>query len=643
MDNTLPTVYQQYIHKSRYARWLDTEGRRETWEETVDRYMSFMVSTDAGKALEGETVDEIRSAILNLEVMPSMRLLMTAGPAAARCNVGAFNCAYMPVDHPRAFDETLYILMCGTGVGFSVERSLVGKLPEVAEHFEASDSCIVVQDTKAGWGRGLKELLSMLYSGQIPTWDLSKLRPAGARLMTTGGRSSGPGPLHALFEFAVATFTNAKGRRLTSQECHDLMCKIAEIVVVGGVRRSALISLSDLSDEKMRDAKSGNWWEANKQRSLANNSAVYVEKPTVEGMLEEWTTIYKSKSGERGIINREALIKKCEGIGRATTEGAHDKPIAFGTNPCAEIILRPHQFCNLSEVVIRADDTEADLLRKVRIAAIIGTFQASLTDFRYLRPIWKKQCQEEALLGVSLTGIMDNVLTSKSNGYTASLLTTLRAQAIAVNQTYADKFGISESAAVTTVKPSGTVSQLVNASSGIHPRYSPYYVRTVRGDNKDPLTQFMKNAGVPWEACVSQPENVSVFSFPISSPGGALATADNTSALKQLELYALYYSYWADHNVSTTVYMREDEWLPVLGWVHENFDTLAGVAFLPYTDHVYKQAPYQPISKAEFENKSGDMPITIDWDNLSVYELEDNTKGNQEFACTAGVCEVVDV
>ena len=555
-----------------------------------------------------------------------------AGPALERCNVGAYNCSYLPVDSPRAFDETMYILMCGTGVGFSVERQYVSQLPVVNEHFEDTKTTIVVEDTRAGWAKGLRELISLLYSGQNPKWDMSKLRPAGARLKTSGGRSSGPDPLNELFQFTVSVFKKASGRRLTSLECHDLMCKIGEVVVVGGVRRSALISLSNLSDERMRDAKAGQWWIEDGQRSLSNNSVCYTEKPDTAVFMKEFLALYQSKSGERGIFNRVAATKQAERNGRRQT-----KDIQFGCNPCSEIILRPYQFCNLSEIVVREEDTRESLLDKVRLATIIGTFQSCLTDFKYLRNIWRKNTEEERLLGVSLTGILDNPWLVKDPEF----LNVMKETAVEVNKELSSRLDIPQSVSITCVKPSGTVSQLVDSASGIHPRWSQYYVRTVRGDNKDPITRLLKDQGVPNEPDQTSPNHVTVFSFPQKAPKSAL-TRHNISALDHLNIWKVLQDYWCEHKPSITVNVKEHEWLRVQSWVWDNFDSVSGIAFLPFSDHTYQQAPYQEISKEEYEKMEAVFP-KLDWSRLSDYEKEDNTSGLQDLACSAGVCEVVDL
>ena len=635
----LPTTYQQFIHQSRYARWQEDKHRRETWEETVKRYFVFFEQHLANKAKKDRK--ELEEAVLNLQTMPSMRALMTAGEALHRDNVAGYNCAYLAVNEKKAFDECLFILMCGTGVGFSVERREVEKLPMVAEELFDTDTTIIVADSKIGWAKAYKELISMLYAGQIPKWDMSKIRKAGERLKTFGGRASGPVPLENLFRFTIETFKGAKGRKLSSIECHDLMCKIAEIVVVGGVRRSALISLSTLTDERMRKAKSGQWWLDNNQRALSNNSVVYTERPDVNIFLKEWMSLIESKSGERGIFNRVAAKKQVEKLG-----DRRDNNYNFGTNPCSEIILRDAEFCNLTEVVIRPEDTPATLAEKVRLAAILGTWQATLTNFRYLSKTWQNNCEEEALLGVSLTGIMDNKYTNgtyKDKDFTlASTLEYLKGIAVETNKTTAKYLGINPSAAITCVKPSGTVSQLVDAASGIHARHAPFYIRTVRGDKKDPLCQFMVEKGIPHESDVTKPEHTWVFSFPIKTSRTAICRHDNT-AIEQLEFWKLYQLHWCEHKPSVTITVKEEEWIEVGAWVYKNFDMISGISFLPHTDHSYQQAPYQDCTEAEYKEMLKKMPNGIDWNEMSKYEQEDHTRGSQEYACTGDKCEIVDV
>lgn len=635
----LPSDYQEFIHKSRYARWLEDKRRRETWTETVTRYMDFMqdhLKNNYNYNLNGDLYEELFNAIINLEVMPSMRCLMTAGPALERDNICGYNCSYLPVDSLRAFDEALYILMCGTGVGYSVERRYIDKLPKVADEFISVGNVIQVADSKQGWAEAFKALIKLLHYGAIPKWDLSKLRPAGARLKTFGGRSSGSEPLNQLFHFTVELFKQASGRQLTSLECHDLMCKIGEAIVSGGVRRSAMLSLSNLSDERMRHAKDGQWFDYHPHRSLANNSICYTEKPDIGAFMREWITLYESRSGERGIYNRTSASSQAERNGRR--DGAYE----FGTNPCSEIILRPNQFCNLTEVIVRAEETYETLREKVRKATILGTFQATLTNFKYLRKIWTDNTEEERLLGVSLTGIMDQSLLSKDLLYPNSLadiLSALKQEAIGTNADFALQLGINQATAVTCVKPSGTVSQLTNTASGIHPRFSEYYIRTVRCDKKDPFTQFMIDQGIPHEDDVTNPSNISVFSFPIHSPSNAVTVKD-ISAIEQLSLWKIYQEHWCEHKPSITIYIKPNEWMEVGTWVWNNFDLLSGISFLPYSEHDYQQAPYQQITEIEYEEAIKKMPQSINWDTLSEYESEDNTIASQELACVAGSCEI---
>ena len=623
--------YQQFIHKSRYARWLPEEGRRETWEETVTRYVDFF--KDRGQ-LKGKDYDLVKDAIYNMDVMPSMRCMMTAGPALAKDNVAGFNCSYLAIDSPRSFDELMYVLMCGTGVGFSVERNFITKLPVIAESFHKTDSVIVVSDSKIGWASAFRELIAMLYAGKIPKWDTSKVRPVGERLKTFGGRASGPEPLIDLFNFCVEIFQKAAGRKLTSIECHDVVCKIADIVVVGGVRRSALISLSNLSDPRMAKAKSGNWWELEGHRRLANNSVAYTEKPDFESFLSEMQTMYESKAGERGIFSRVAAQKI------AARNGRRDSDQDFGTNPCSEIILRSNQFCNLSEIVVRERDDLDTLKKKAEVAAIIGTLQATLTDFRYLRGMWKRNTEEEALLGVSMTGIMDHYLLSKGDSPDLERwLEEIRDVAIKTNKQWSNALGINQSAAITCVKPSGTVSQLVDSASGIHPRFSKHYIRRVRSDKKDPLAVFMEEKGFPVEQDVMSPSSV-VFSFPVKAPETAVTTSE-VGAMEQLKLWKAYQNHWCEHKPSITVYYTDSEFLQVAQWIWENFDLCSGISLLPYSDHVYQQAPYEEITAEQYEELLTTMPEGVDWVDLGDFEKEDNTTGSQELACVGGACEIV--
>jgi len=636
---SLPTPYQQYIHASRYARYRYEDNRRETWGETVARYFDFfeehLYELHDYKLTEGNR-KMLEEGVLNLKVMPSMRCLMTAGEALKRENVAGYNCSYIAVGSLRAFDELLYVLMNGTGVGFSVERQYVTELPVINDEFHPTDTVIMVSDSKLGWAKALRELIYLLAAGQVPKWNLSRVRAAGTPLKTFGGRASGPEPLDDLFRFCTNVFQDAAGRKLTSLECHDICCKIAEIVVVGGVRRSALISLSNLSDDRMRHAKAGRWWESNVQRALANNSACYTEKPDVGIFMEEWKSLYESKSGERGIFNRQAAKERSEKNGR------RDSGYEFGTNPCSEIILRDREFCNLTEVVIRGDDTEETLTEKVKLATILGTFQSTLTNFRYLNRKWEENCKEERLLGVSMTGIMDNALTNGKKKGLEELLDRLRQVAIDTNLYWSKKLGIPQSAAITCVKPSGTVSQLVDSASGIHARHNPHYIRTVRADKKDPLAKMMFDAGFPCEDDVTKPEHTWVFSFPVKGPKNGVYRRD-MNAIQQLELWKVYQDHWCEHKPSVTVSVKEEEWMSVGAWVYDNFDMMSGVSFLPMSDHTYRQAPYQDCTKEQHDELLSKMPNEIDWMKLAEYEVTDMTSGSQELACAAGACEIVDI
>jgi ribonucleoside-diphosphate reductase alpha chain len=638
-NGSISDPYRNFIHVSRYSRWMEDKNRRETWVETVDRYMTFMKNHLVNNFNYDENdikFAQVRDAILNHKVMPSMRAMMTAGPALERDNIAAYNCSFIAVDSLRSFDEAMYILMNGTGVGFSVEQKYVAQLPVIADEFFPTNTTVIVEDSKLGWAKAYKELIGLLVMGQIPNWDMSKVRPAGARLKTFGGRASGPKPLSDLFKFTVEQFKIAAGRRLKPIEAHDIMCKIGEVVVVGGVRRSALISLSNLDDFEMAKAKSGQWWETEGQRALANNSAVYNMKPNTAQFLREWRNLYESKSGERGIYNMDSVRKHIDKFGR------RDSSKVAGTNPCGEILLRPNQFCNLTEVVIDAQDTEDTLAEKIRLASILGTWQSTLTNFKYIRKIWKDNSEEERLLGVSLTGIFGNPITGTNHSALPQILTNLRQVAVDTNAAEAEKLGIQQSTAVTTVKPSGTVSQLTGVSSGIHPWYSEYYIRSVRADNKDPLTEFLKDFNIPNEPDVMKPDSTTVFYFPIKSPDGATVTKD-LSAIDHLEMWKTYREFWTEHNPSVTVNIAEDEWLEVGAWVYKNFDAIGGISFLPASEHSYKQAPYQEITKEEHEEAFAKMPKNIPWQSLPLYELEDTTTGTQDLACVAGACEVVDI
>mgnify|MGYP003631748193 FL=1 len=639
INNYLPNDYQNFIALSRYARWKEDDQRRENWGETVDRYFDYMTThlkKNHQYTMTKALTTMLKEQIISLGIMPSMRALMTSGPALDRCHVGGYNCSYIPVDSPRSFDECMYILMCGTGVGFSVERENICKLPIVNEHFENSTTVIHVGDSRPGWSKALRELIAMLYAGQIPTWDVSEVRPAGARLKTFGGRASGPSPLIELFQFCIDKFKVAKGRQLFPIECHDIMCKIGEVVVVGGVRRSALISLSNLNDDQMRHAKSGQWWENEGQRALANNSVAFKGKPEMGTFMREWLSLYESKSGERGIFNRKAAKSK------AKENGRRDAEHYFGCNPCSEIILRPYQFCNLTEVVARSVDTLDILKEKVRLATILGTFQSTLTNFKYLRKIWKDNTEEERLLGVSLTGILDCPTLNNVYYELDDVLEQLKAVAVETNKKFAEQLGIPQSTAITCIKPSGTVSQLVDSASGIHARHSQYYVRTVRGDNKDPLTQFMKQAGIPSEPDVMKSDSTTVFSFPMKAPEGAITRTD-MSAIEQLKFWLVYQKHWCEHKPSVTISVKEDEWMEVGAWVYENFDEVSGISFLPFSEHTYQQAPYQDIDAEQYAKLMETMPKAIDWSKLGDFEKEDTTSGGRELACTADACEIVDI
>ena len=634
-NNYTMTPYNTFIAKSRYSRYLDDKGRREHWNETVARYFDFMekhLATKQNYTLTKELRKELEDAVVALDVVPSMRAIMTAGPALERQNVAAFNCSYLPIDDPKAFDEAMYILLCGTGVGFSVEQQYVSKLPEIPTKLYDSKTSIVVSDSKEGWAKSLRQLLALLYAGEIPKFDVSRVRPAGARLKTFGGRASGPGPLEELYKFCIAKFKGAVGRRLTSLECHDILCKIGEVVVVGGVRRSAMISLSDLSDDKMAHAKAGNWWDGQGQRALANNSATYSETPSIGQFIREWSSIYESHSGERGIFNREASQKQ------AAKNGRRDATYAFGTNPCSEIILRPYQFCNLSSCIIRSDDDIDSISNKIRLATILGTFQASLTDFPYLRKIWQKNTEEEALLGVSMTGICDNTLLNNPDdeGLPARL-EKLRDLAVSTNAFYADAIGINQSVAVTAIKPEGTVSQLCSTASGIHPQHSKYYIRRVRADNKDPLTQFMIQAGFVAEPCVMKPDSTTVFSFPVAVADGALLREDLT-AIEHLRLWLIFQRHYCEHKPSVTISVLENEWMDVGAWTFKHFDEVTGVSFLPMDGGTYKQAPYEECSEDTYRQLKMLVPETVDWENFKEYD--DNVEGAQMLSCTAGGCSI---
>ena len=629
------TPYQTYIAKSRYSRYLDDKGRREHWNETVARYFDFMekhLKKNNNYELTPELRNRLETAVAKLDVMPSMRSIMTAGEALERQNIAGYNCSYLPIDDPKAFDEAMYILLCGTGVGFSVEQKYVNKLPEIPEKLFESNTVVHVKDSKEGWAKALRQVLALLWAGEVPKWDVSAVRAAGTRLKTFGGRASGPEPLVELFKYSVAKFKGAQGRKLTSLEAHDLLCKIGEVVVVGGVRRSAMISLSDLGDDRMAHAKAGNWWDGQGQRALANNSAVYEVKPDVGQFMREWSNIYESHSGERGIFNRYASELQAAKNGRRVL----DKE--WGTNPCSEIILRPYQFCNLSSVIVRADDDVESLKEKVAIATILGTFQSTLTNFPYLRKVWQTNTEEERLLGVSMTGILDNTLLN--NAYDKDLparLEELKNVAVDTNKHLAAELGINASAAITCVKPEGTVSQLTGTASGIHPQHSAYFIRRVRSDAKDPITDFLKSAGFPWEPCVMKPESTAIFSFPMKTPEGARLRED-LSAIEHLDLWLTFQRHWCEHKPSVTISVNENEWPKVGAWTWENFDEITGVSYLPMDGGTYRQAPYESINEAEYDRLVSEMPKEIDWEDMT--EKTDNVEGAQMLACVAGVCEI---
>ena len=629
------TPYQEYIAKSRYARFLDDKNRREHWSETVARYFDFMQKHLKDKhnyELTKELREELQSAVTNREVVPSMRSIMTAGEALERQNIAGYNCSYLPIDDPKAFDEAMYILLCGTGVGFSVEQQYVGKLPEIPEKLYESETVIHVKDSKEGWAKSLRQLIALLYAGEVPKWDVSAVRPAGTRLKTFGGRASGPEPLVELFKYVVAKFKAASGKRLTSLDAHDILCKIGEVVVVGGVRRSAMISLSELSDDRMAHAKAGNWWDGNGQRALANNSAVYTTKPSVGQFMREWSSIYESHSGERGIFSRYASELQ------ASKSGRRELGQEWGTNPCSEIILRPYQFCNLSSVIVRNADTAAVLRNKIRLATILGTFQSTMTNFPYLRKIWQKNTEDERLLGVSMTGILDNpLLNNPDDPELPALLESLRNEAIEVNAAFADAIGINRSAAITAIKPEGTVSQLTGTASGIHPQHSQYFIRRVRGDNKDPLTRFLINSGFPSEPCVMKPDTTTVFSFPMRVEEGAVLR-EQLNAIKHLRLWLTYQRHYCEHKPSVTISVEESEWPEVGAWVWNHFDEITGVSFLPYDGGTYRQAPYEEIDQYAYHDMVTKLPTSIDWD--AFIENTDNVEGAQTLACTAGGCEI---
>jgi ribonucleoside-diphosphate reductase alpha chain len=634
----LPTYYQQFIHKSRYARWIESENRREEWDETISRYMAFMSAHLMKKhdyKIDNKLYHQLYEAIVKQDIMPSMRCVMTAGKALERDNTAGYNCSYLPVDDPKSFDEAMYILMCGTGVGFSVERNYVNKLPEVPEQLFRAEEIIIVNDSKEGWAKALRKLLALLWSGEIPNWDLSRVRPAGSILKTFGGRASGPAPLESLFKFIVMTFKNAKGRKLSSLECHDIMCKVGEVVVSGGVRRSAMISLSNLSDDRMRHAKTGEFYKLQPQRQMSNNSVAYTEKPDMKTFMREWLSLAESGTGERGMFYRGAAQNKAQENGR------RDSTWDFGTNPCSEIILRPYQFCNLSEVIVRGDDSIDDISKKVELATILGTFQSTLTNFPYLRKIWQKNTEEERLLGVSMTGILDNSFMSGAKNVSdlKNFLMHLRDVTKEVNKEWAEFLNISPSASITCIKPEGTTSCVAGTSSGLHPRHSKHYIRRVRLDTKDPIGQLMIDAGVPHEPCVMRPDNTMVFSFPVQSPTSSICQ-ESLGAIRHLELWELYQIYYCDHKPSITISYTDDEFLSIGAWVWDRWNWVSGISFLPKVDHVYEQAPFEEVNSETYSTLLDAMPEEIDWSKLSEYEKEDETKHNHTLACSSGSCEI---
>lgn len=627
------TPYQDFIFYRTYSRWNDDLGRRETWQETVDRYMSFM-RKNVGDKLTFEEYQEIREAILKHEVMPSMRLMWGAGGPTARCNVSAYNCSYLAIKELRDFAETLYLLCSGTGVGFSVEKAAVDQLPVVQPQKGVPSKYFVIDDSKEGWAEALHDCLHALFNGEDAIFDFSQIRPAGARLKTMGGRAAGPQPLMDLLEFTKEVVLARQGKKLRPIDVHDIMTKIGEIVVAGGVRRSAMISLSDLEDAEVQHAKDGRFWEHSAHRALANNSAVYKQKPTREEFLSEWDALRKSGSGERGIFNRGSLTEQVPA--RRLFEWNGVVPALAGTNPCGEIVLKDKQFCNLTEIVARAEDTEETLLKKARIATILGTYQSTLTDFKFLSSEWKRNCEDERLLGVSITGQWDSPAVRDEQ-----VLTRMKHVAQDTNSEYAKRFGINPSTAITCVKPSGTVGQLVNASPGLHARYSEYYLKRVRISVTDPLFKMLRDLGVPSHPEVGQGEstaNTFVLDFPIASPQGAV-TADKLSAIAQLEHWLMMKRSWTEHNPSCTIYIKDGEWEQVRDWIYEHWDLVGGLSFLPYEDHVYELAPYTPISKEEYEKLASLFP-KIDFSVLTRYEKDDETTGAQELACVAGGCEL---
>jgi len=623
----------EFVYYRSYAKWIEEEGRRETWIETIDRYMDFMKGK-LGKMLKESEYEEVREAILKQEAMPSMRLLQFAGPAAEKTNVCAYNCSFVAPSRFEDFGEIIYISMCGTGVGFSVESKNIQSLPQIKNQTGKKLPTFVVPDTKEGWADAFVLGMKTWFSGSDIDFDFSLLRPAGARLKIMGGKSSGPKPLIDLLGFTRERILRRQGRHLRNIDAHDIICKIGECVVSGGVRRSALISLSDLDDQDMRDAKNGQFWINEGQRMLSNNSAVYNVKPTETEFLKEWISLMESGSGERGIFNRESLYKT---LPKRRLEKSANFIGEMGTNPCGEIILRSRQFCNLSEVVARAEDTEEDLLRKIRVATILGTYQSTLTKFGYLSKEWKENCEEERLLGVSVTGQWDSKLSRDPK-----MLAKLRLEAIRVNKIYAKRFGISESTCITAVKPSGTVSQTVDCASGMHPRHAPYYIRRVRISATDSLFKMMKDQGVPYHPEVGQNHddaNTFVLEFPMKAPDDAICK-DDISALDQLEHWKVVKVNYTEHNPSVTISVGENEWIQVAHWLYQNWDIVGGLSFLPRSNHVYQLAPYEAIDEKTYKELTSKMP-DFDFSKIVTYELRDETEVKKELACVSGVCDIL--
>ena len=638
--NYFRNALSEFVYLRTYARWIEHEGRRETWIETIDRYLSFM-RENLGEKLTKEDYSELRQALLKQEVMPSMRLLQFAGDAARKTNVCAYNCSYIAPSCVEDFGEVMYVSMCGTGVGFSVESQNVEALPQIEYQGGEKLATHIVADSKEGWCDALVLGMNTWYQGKDIEFDYSKLRPAGARLKTFGGKSSGPEPLQALLDFTRSKILSRQGRRLTNINVHDILCKIGEIVVAGGVRRSAMISLSDLDDEKMRHAKDGQFYMLQPQRSIANNSAVYLEKPTQEVFLSEWLALVKSGSGERGIFNRGSLI---ETLPKRRVDLLKEKGLIhgdritgiIGTNPCAEIILQSKQFCNLSEVVARSDDDEKSLLRKIRLATLLGTYQASLTYFPYLSKAWQDNCEKERLLGVSITGQWDCQAVRDNN-----VLDKLKQAAIDANKEYAKRFNVNASTCITCVKPSGTVSQTVDSSSGMHPRHAPFYIRRIRISASDALFKMLKKQGVPYHPEVGQSEmdaTTFVLDFPVKAPTNAVCK-DNLTALEQLEHWRLVKENYTEHNPSVTISVGEDEWLQVANWVYQHWDIIGGLSFLPRFDHVYQLAPYEAITEEEY-NALLKRFEQLDFAQLFAYEHSDTTEVKRELACVGGACEI---